>query len=211
MDHLARIAMKNAANCVKYGEMQGYRNRYMSNAYCGPVIHLTGPHLSEGLLNITSISGLARHMRQTTAEYWDSPWRYIGGELRPQYFGCFLCALALCVCACEFETSGALSRLPVRDVHVFRSPPTLWGCENDACALLSITLLTTCRPTVRRSIHFATPSHDGTLTSQGAGQFGQSSSSRVSPGTRGCRCAPHTIPFWTSDQVRLPAKFKHII
>lgn len=97
MDHLARIAMKNAANCVKYGEMQGYRNRYMSNAYCGPVIHLTGPHLSEGLLNITSISGLARHMRQTTAEYWDSPWRYIGGELRPQYFGCFLCALALCV------------------------------------------------------------------------------------------------------------------
>lgn len=50
MDHLARIAMKNAANCVKYGEMQGYRNRYMSNAYCGPVIYLTGPHLSEGLL-----------------------------------------------------------------------------------------------------------------------------------------------------------------
>ena len=51
MDHLARIAMKNAANCVKYGELQGFRNRYMSNAYCGPVIHLTGPRLSEGLLN----------------------------------------------------------------------------------------------------------------------------------------------------------------
>lgn len=60
MDHLARIAMKNAANCVKYGEMQGYRNRYMSNAYCGPVIHLTGPHLSEGLLNITNISSSVR-------------------------------------------------------------------------------------------------------------------------------------------------------
>ncbi len=59
MDHLARIAMKNAANCVKYGEMQGYRNRYMSNAYCGPVIHLTGPHLSEGLLNTTNISWLS--------------------------------------------------------------------------------------------------------------------------------------------------------
>lgn len=51
MDHLARIAMKNAANCVKYGELQGFRNRYMSNAYCGPAIHLTGPRLSEGLLN----------------------------------------------------------------------------------------------------------------------------------------------------------------
>lgn len=49
MDHLARIAMKNAANCVKYGELQGFRNRYMSNAYCGPVIDLTGPRLSEGL------------------------------------------------------------------------------------------------------------------------------------------------------------------
>ena len=50
MDHLARIAMKNAANCVKYGELQGFRNRYMSNAYCGPVIYLPGPRLSEGLL-----------------------------------------------------------------------------------------------------------------------------------------------------------------
>lgn len=55
MDHLARIAMKNAANCVKYGEMQGYRNRNMSNAYCGPGIRLSGPHLSEGLLNAMSI------------------------------------------------------------------------------------------------------------------------------------------------------------
>lgn len=51
MDHLARIAMKNAANCVKYGELQGFRNRYTSNAYCGPVIYLPGPRLSEGLLN----------------------------------------------------------------------------------------------------------------------------------------------------------------
>lgn len=50
MDHLARIAMKNAANCVKYGELQGSRNRNMSNAYCGPVIYLSGPRLSEGLL-----------------------------------------------------------------------------------------------------------------------------------------------------------------
>lgn len=61
MDHLARIAMKNAANCVKYGEMQGYRNRNMSNAYCGPVIHLTGPHLSEGLLNFANISSSVHH------------------------------------------------------------------------------------------------------------------------------------------------------
>jgi hypothetical protein len=52
MDHLARIAMKNAANCVKYGELQGSRNRNMSNAYCGPVIHLPGPRLSEGLLRL---------------------------------------------------------------------------------------------------------------------------------------------------------------
>ena len=50
MDHLARIAMKNAANCVKYGELQGFRNRYMSNAYCGSGIHLSEPRLSEGLL-----------------------------------------------------------------------------------------------------------------------------------------------------------------
>ena len=50
MDHLARIAMKNAANCVKYGELQGFRNRYMSNAYCGSDIHLSEPRLSEGLL-----------------------------------------------------------------------------------------------------------------------------------------------------------------
>ena len=55
MDHLARIAMKNAANCVKYGELQGFRNRYMSNAYCGPVIHLPGPRLSEGLLNFNKL------------------------------------------------------------------------------------------------------------------------------------------------------------
>lgn len=56
MDHLARIAMKNAANCVKYGELQGSRNRYMSNAYCGPVIHLPGPRLSEGLLQYSKHS-----------------------------------------------------------------------------------------------------------------------------------------------------------
>jgi hypothetical protein len=55
MDHLARIAMKNAANCVKYGELQGSRNRYMSNAYCGPVIYLAGPRLSEGLMIATSL------------------------------------------------------------------------------------------------------------------------------------------------------------
>ena len=51
MDHLARVAMKNAANCVKYGELQGFRNRNMSNAYCGSGIYLSEPRLSEGLLN----------------------------------------------------------------------------------------------------------------------------------------------------------------
>lgn len=33
MDHSARRSMKNAANCVKYGELQGSRNRNVSNAY----------------------------------------------------------------------------------------------------------------------------------------------------------------------------------
>lgn len=72
MDHLARIAMKNAANCVKYGELQGFRNRYMSNAYCGPVIHLTGPRLSEGLLNFNK--RFAAAMSTVVAVvYWASP------------------------------------------------------------------------------------------------------------------------------------------
>ncbi len=34
MDHSARRSMKNAANCVKHGELQGPRNRNESNAYC---------------------------------------------------------------------------------------------------------------------------------------------------------------------------------
>ena len=42
--------MKNAANCVKYGELQGSRNRYMSNAY-GAFIFMMEARLSEGLLN----------------------------------------------------------------------------------------------------------------------------------------------------------------
>lgn len=50
MDHSVRRSMKNAANCVKYGELQGSRNRYMSNAY-GASIFMMEARLSEGLLN----------------------------------------------------------------------------------------------------------------------------------------------------------------
>lgn len=50
MDHLARRSMKNAANCVKYGELQGSRNRDLSNAYCGTGIYLSVLRLLEGLL-----------------------------------------------------------------------------------------------------------------------------------------------------------------
>ena len=50
MDHSVRGSMKNAANCVKYGELQGSRNRYMSNAY-GAFIFMMEARLSEGLLN----------------------------------------------------------------------------------------------------------------------------------------------------------------
>lgn len=50
MDHSVRRSMKNAANCVKYGELQGSRNRYMSNAY-GAFIFMMEARLSEGLLN----------------------------------------------------------------------------------------------------------------------------------------------------------------
>ena len=34
MNHSARRSMKNAANCAKYGELQGSRNRNVSNAHC---------------------------------------------------------------------------------------------------------------------------------------------------------------------------------
>ena len=72
MDHLARIAMKNAANCVKYGELQGFRNRYMSNAYCGSGIHLSEPRLSEGLLMSNKL--FAGHKRSCDSHaYWASP------------------------------------------------------------------------------------------------------------------------------------------
>lgn len=72
MDHLARIAKKNAANCVKYGELQGFRNRYMSNAYCGSGIHLSEPRLSEGLLNYNKrFAGTTRTLSYLV--YWVSP------------------------------------------------------------------------------------------------------------------------------------------
>lgn len=72
MDHLARIAMKNAANCVKYGELQGFRNRYMSNAYCGPDIHLSGPRLSEGLLKFNKHFAVSYGGKAMATVYWDS-------------------------------------------------------------------------------------------------------------------------------------------
>jgi hypothetical protein len=34
VDHSARRSMKNAANCAKHGELQGFKNRYMLNTYC---------------------------------------------------------------------------------------------------------------------------------------------------------------------------------
>jgi hypothetical protein len=49
-------------------------------------------------LNITSISGLARHMRQTTAEYWDSPWRYSKWRAPAALLKRVLPVRALCVC-----------------------------------------------------------------------------------------------------------------
>lgn len=48
MDHSARRSMKNAANCVKYGELQGSRNRNMSNAYCTFSTLVLEVRLSEG-------------------------------------------------------------------------------------------------------------------------------------------------------------------
>lgn len=83
MDHLARIAMKNAANCVKYGELQGSRNRNMSNAYCGPVIHLTGPRLSEGLLVLDDHLVCSGETRATVP-------RVLGFTLIVEIWGCFL-------------------------------------------------------------------------------------------------------------------------
>ena len=49
--------MKNAANCVKYGELQGSRNRNMSNAYGASNIAMLGARLSEGLLKFMTIFG----------------------------------------------------------------------------------------------------------------------------------------------------------
>lgn len=57
MDHSARRSMKNAANCVKYGELQGSRNRNMSNAYGASNIAMLGARLSEGLLKFMIIFG----------------------------------------------------------------------------------------------------------------------------------------------------------
>ena len=50
MDHSARRSMKNAANCAKYGELQGSRNRNVSNAHCAFNILMLEARLSEGLL-----------------------------------------------------------------------------------------------------------------------------------------------------------------
>lgn len=57
MNHSARRSMKNAANCAKYGELQGSRNRNVSNAHCAFSIFLLEARLSEGLLvYMTTIS-----------------------------------------------------------------------------------------------------------------------------------------------------------
>lgn len=56
MDHSARRSMKNAANCEKYGELQGSRNRNMSNAYGASNIPMLEARLSEGLFDLLTIS-----------------------------------------------------------------------------------------------------------------------------------------------------------
>lgn len=56
MDHSARRSMKNAANCEKYGELQGSRNRNMSNAYGASNISMLEARLSEGLFELLNIS-----------------------------------------------------------------------------------------------------------------------------------------------------------
>lgn len=62
MDHSARRSMKNAANCVKYGELQGSRNRNMSNAYGAFNITMLEARLSEGLLTSLIIFGVSQRL-----------------------------------------------------------------------------------------------------------------------------------------------------
>lgn len=152
MDHLARIAMKNAANCVKYGEMQGYRNRNMSNAYCGPGIDLSGPHLSEGLLNAMSISLLCDNRRREAS------------------IGIHRVVGASCVVNVSASTNLKTPYVSGRRSHS-----------------LSSERVTSCRPPSEVRNRF--------LMSCLCGET----------------CTKRRSILWTSDQVRLPAKFKHII
>lgn len=57
MDHSARWSMNNAANCVKYGELQGSRNRNQWNAYSAFYIPMLEARLSEGLLEVVTFLG----------------------------------------------------------------------------------------------------------------------------------------------------------
>lgn len=69
MDHSARRSMKNAANCEKYGELQGSRNRNMSNAYGASNIPMLEARLSEGLFDLMNISFVEKVLRK---EDWSS-------------------------------------------------------------------------------------------------------------------------------------------
>lgn len=74
MDHSARRSMKNAANCVKHGELQGSRNRNMSNAYGASNIAMLGARLSEGLLKTLIIFGES-FISSKVSEFTPHVWR----------------------------------------------------------------------------------------------------------------------------------------
>lgn len=140
MDHSVRRSMKNAANCVKYGELQGSRNRYMSNAY-GASIFMMEARLSEGLLN-----GINHLLRE--------------------------------------HESGSLRGLGIHHAWCFPLDEyKSWNWLKRHTSSLDCELSSECRPS-RASLLVATSREP---------------------------CSTDSLHFWTSDQARLPAKFKHII
>lgn len=92
MDHSARRSMKNAANCVKYGELQGSRNRNMSNAYGAFNITMLEARLSEGLLTSLIILGEDLSLDGTLSKTWKSP-RLLGAMVLSWRLVCFCCSL----------------------------------------------------------------------------------------------------------------------
>ena len=166
MDHLARVAMKNAANCVKYGELQGFRNRNMSNAYCGSGIFLSEPRLSEGLLYHNehlvvgwrlSRKGLAN---LSSITYWVPP------------------QVTLVLPCC--------SRATVKQSTWLKSTRSVPSPGMELVLFL------------RQSFAFL-PIAEGLDSIISISRF------------HGCKRVSTLLPFRTSDQARLPAKFKHII